>query len=316
MSAWLLLAAVLKIGSCFHESPKFLIVSSPGTHKVAYSVITTGFPKQYQMYELIGTGLTNPQGVAVDDYRHKLYVADPGLLKLVYYDLTVKGDVLRVGSQKTAAASVEVRWVAVDSVGNVFFSVEPYHRIMKLSTEAVEKGSTTAATVYDGAYSSHVSSPGGVAVDNFFVYWTNKEGGTQVGSVVRGTERIEPQNFNANETDNAKVLSRNAVKTYGLCSSAHGILYYTDETANLYGLKPSGAETDLPVTVSAGFVQPRGCAFDGDSTVFVADKYLNAVYGFPARSSQPRAGVQMLKASDLEGAFGVAVFQSTHQVLA
>lgn len=306
MSLWIvaLLFSRLKAVAGFHEADKYLIVSAPSTHQVAYAQLPNGgFPDGgVGMRTLIGTGLTNPQGIAVDQHRRRLYVADPALTRLVFYTLRPRGNTLTAGAQETAVSSVEARWVAVDSLGNVFFTDEPYHRIWRLSAHSVATGGTQAEVIYDGAFLSSVSSPGGIAVDNYFVYWTNKEIGTQVGTVIRGRELPGIVNGSAVE-----VVSSNAVKSYGLCLAPRGTMLYTDERSNLYGVRGVGAGGDA-VTVSAGFVQPRGCAFDGDSTVYVADKYLNAIYSFPARAPSLEPGTQMIKAAELEGAFGVAVY--------
>jgi len=285
----------------FGEANKYLIASAPSTHMVGYALLPHGgYPDGgVQMRVLVSTGLTNPQGIAVDQHRRRLYVADPALTRLVFYDLRPSGSSLTVGAQETAANSVETRWVAVDGVGNVYFTDEPYHRVLRLSAHAIATGGTQAEIIYDGAFLGSVSSPGGIAVDNYFVYWTNKESGTQVGSVIKSREL--PGVVNGSSVE---VVSNNVVKSYGICLAPRGSLFYTDERSNLFGVRGAG---DV-VTVSAGFVQPRGCSFDGDSTVYVADKYLNAIYAFPTRSPTLDAGAQMIKAAEIEGAFGVAVY--------
>jgi len=287
----------------FQEANKYLVASSPSTHQVAYALLPSGgYPDGgVQMRVLINSGLTNPQGIAVDQHRRRLYVADPALTRLVFYTLRPGGSSLTVGAQETAVNSVETRWVAVDGVGNVYFTDEPYHRVMRLSAHSISTGSMQADIIYDGAFLGSVSAPGGIAVDNYFVYWTNKESGTQVGSVIRGREL--PGVVNGSSVE---VVANNVVKSYGVCLAPRGSIFYTDERSNLFGARGTGDA----VTVSAGFVQPRGCSFDGDATVYIADKYLNAIYAFPARTPTLEAGAQMIKAAEIEGAFGVAVYSA------
>jgi sugar lactone lactonase YvrE len=257
------------------------------------------------MYSLVDSGLYVPQGIDVDQYRKRLFVADPDLGKLVGYPLSVNGDQLVAGSQFTVADSVQARWVAVDGLGNVYFTDEPNNKIRKVTAKMIEDGSKTSQVVYDGASISMVSAPSGIAVDNFFAYWLNKAAGTQVGSVVRGTE----QNMGSKSSVNGSVtsLASNAMKTYGICVARSNI-FYSDEQRSLYAVKRFGGQ---PVTVSSQFVEPRGCAFDGDGTVYVADKAQNAVFHF-ASNMEVLSAASIGKAVDFQGAYGVAMYVMTN----
>lgn len=121
--------------SSFGESQKFLIVSSPLTGHVAYLKLPVdGSPATADgqaMRTLIKSGLVFPQGLAVDDHRQRLFVADPNKTGLVMYPLSSNGDTLSVGSPKVVASGVQTRAVTVDGLGNVVFSDEPTNRILR-----------------------------------------------------------------------------------------------------------------------------------------------------------------------------------------
>jgi len=204
--------------------------------------------------------------------------------------------------QTVAAQNIEARWVAVDGVGNLFFSDETANVIQKVPATNVLRGVPTPEVLYDGKTVSHVMEPGGVAVDNFRVFWTNKAMGPQAGSVVEGKE--DP----ADDAEAADVhpISRNAQKVYGVCLSQNNV-YYTDSQKFLYGVKKNGGAI---ATVSDKLLGPRGCAWDGDGTVFVADKSGNAVYSFPG-NMHTLAPAQLTKAVDIEDAYGLAVIQAS-----
>merc|ERR1719401_2355112 len=153
---------------------------------------------------------------------------------------------------------------------------------MRITARMREAGQTTAETVYNGESLQSVSAPGGIALDNFFVYWLNKNSGTKVGSLLRG--RQEPGKLNAT-ADAVKSLASNAQKCYGVCL-ALGNIFFTDETNSLYGVRRAATGLGDTVTISSTFQEPRGCAFDGDSTVYVADKVGNAVYQFPSNMQE------------------------------
>lgn len=162
-----------------------------------------------------------------------------------------------------------------------------------------------------------VSSPGGIALDNYFVYWLNKVGGTDHGTLLRARQNPHPNALmnvtkqQVNGSGPAMIaLASNAVKCYGLCM-ALGNIFYSDESTNLYGIHRASTAQHDPVTVSSSLQQPRGCAFDGDSTVYVADKVANAVYQFPSNMQELTENRPLTKAADVQGAFGVAVYVQT-----
>jgi len=300
-------AALLCRGAQASNNHKYLIASSPASGKVAYvKLASDGAPASGKeaMRTLIDTKLKYPQGIAVDSYRGKLFVADPSLNKLVSYTLHRTNDALTVSPMQTVAENVEVRAVAVDGLGNVFFTDEPAQQILKVTSEMMAKGTTTPEVVYSALTTDSVSAPGGVAVDNFFVYWVNKASGTTAGSIARGLQY--PTSPLASSVKN---LAVNAAKCYGLCI-ALGNIFYTDEATSVYGVPRAAAKNDTAVTVSKEFQEPRGCTYDGDGTVYVTDKTSNAIYQFAGNMMADLRSVSNLtKAADLQGAFAVAMYQ-------
>lgn len=294
----LLLPSVAAIG----ESQKYLFASSPSTGYIGYMLLPhkTAPPADKQpMHVLIDSGLSFPQGLAVDEFRHRLYVADPGLGKLVYFDISLGfGQKLDVGEMRTVAENVETRAVAVDGLGNVFFTEEPSQKIYRVAADDIDAGKTKAAqVVYAGSNTTTVSSPGGIAMDNFFVYWVNKASGNTVGTLVRGLHSMSTP----------VTLASNAPKCYGLCLAA-GNVFYTDDNSNLYGISRSSTSTSTPVTISSTLKQPRGCTYDGLGTIYVADKAQNAIYYFAANMPQLLPERVLSKVADMQGPFGLAVY--------
>jgi len=327
--------SLLPGAEAFGEAQKYLIVSSPRKSRIAYLTLPeSGAPATGgdTLRVLTSEGLKFPQGLAVDQYRKRLFVADPNLGYLAGYDLHHdRYGGLRVSKMWTAAKNVEVRSVAVDGLGNVFFADEPKQLIMRLSAEQLDKGDTTAEVVYDSSKMPEVSAPGGIAVDNYFVYWLNKANGDQAGTVIRAPQ--DPALFMptaaavSSYTGNSSVpvpvpaspstapesglsavaLASNAVKCYGICIGL-GHIFYTDEAKNIYGIPRAATARHNPVTISSALAEPRGCAFDGDSTVYVADKDRHKVYQFASNMPKLTPGRPLSVAADVEGAYGVAVY--------
>lgn len=299
--------AVLVLGVAYAQSPGFLVVSAPRNSKVSWVRLPEG--NAYtgaRVTTLIDSGLQHPQGIAVDQKRKRLYVADPDVQKIYSYQLILNGNHLSTdGKQSIISHSAESRWVAVDGVGNVFFSDEPRNLILKVSAEKALRGGDPPEpeVVYNGNSVAEVNEPGGVAVDNFHIFWTNKHFGTQAGSVIRGSETpSDSLRAGGQSTSTVSVLARNVAKSYGVCM-ALGNIYYTDANKYLYGVKKTGGSF---TEVSSQLVHPRGCAWDGDGTVYVADRGANAVYAF-AGNMHTLSRAELTKAYDFEDAFGLAV---------
>jgi len=301
--AAILLAQVRPLGA-LTEVKRFVIVSAPKLAKVGYFKIgKLGSTSDSKVKDLVNSGLKHPQGLAVDQVRGKLFVADPDDSKIIEYKLKVSDDELQAEGPNVVSQAGEARWIAVDSLGSVFFTDEPLNRVVKIPANGLQ-GASTPQILYDGATVTAVSGPGGIAVDNFFAYWTNKQLGDKLGSVVRGSE-VPPA---TNAADSVGILAQNNVKSYGICVALDNV-YYTDTEKNLYAVKKSGGSV---VTVSDALTQPRGCSWDGDGTVFVADRGANKVYSF-AGNMEGLGMAQLNTAMDFEDAFGVAVFSGTRR---
>lgn len=283
----------------------YLIMSAPRNSRIAWiKMPESGSFEGLQPQTLIDSGLQHPQGIAIDQKRKRLYVADPDVQKIYSYQLVASDGVLTTdGRQTVVSQNCESRWVSVDGVGNVFFSDEPQNLIMKLSADKVLRGTATPEVVYNGNSVSQVSKPGGIAVDNFHVYWTNKHFGSQVGSVIRAPEF--PESSSATPSGALSVLGKNSVKSYGVCL-AMGNVFYTDDHHSIFGVKKSGGHVS---EVSHALNRPRGCVWDGDGTVFVADRGASAIFSFAGNMHQI-GHTEIRKSFEFEDAFGLAVLSS------
>jgi hypothetical protein len=322
--------ALVAVALATGEDRRFVLVSAPSQATVFYWQATDIGDKieenpalyssvwldpRREPQPLISEGLESPVGLAMDHARHGLYVADPQALKIYRYIVTATSTGLMVGEAVQAVSNFQARWVAVDSSGNLFFSDEQNNAIYKVdkgqlvnpSTNFLE-GQTVAhyiddevaepVKLYDASKTPEVSAPGGVAVDNYRVFWTNKVLGTQHGSVVQGFE--DPPH---GAPTLAEKVADNTLKVYGVCMS-NSNLYFTDDKTFLYGMKKVGGAV---ATISEKMKGPRGCAFDGDGTVYFADETGNAVMSLPGNIHN-LAPMKLKKAFTVNGPIGLAVF--------
>lgn len=304
--AAVLLAALLHQGACVEgDLLGYLLISQPRSGKVKYvRVPTSGDLSKATQHTLIDKGLQHPQGLAIDHKRKRLFVSDPDVRKIYAYTISENGDTLSTdGRQTVVSEDVESRWVAVDGLGNVFFTNEPDSRILKINMARMVRGNTVPEVIYDGKNLTQVNHPGGVAVDNFHVYWTNKRFGTKAGTLVKGAEVI---NSDGLLEENVAVLAKNSPKSYGVCLALNNV-FFTDSEKSIFGVKKTGGKVS---EVSGILKKPRGCVWDGDGTVYVADRQQNAVFSFPGNMHHITQA-EVTKVLDIEDAFGLAFLSSS-----
>lgn len=293
---------------------KYLIVSNARNGSIGYVRLSRdGTPGD--VMTLIDKDLVHPQGIAVDQKRQLLLIADSELRKVVSYGLMLHEDgTLGVDEQTPVADDVASRWVAVDGPGNVYFTDEENYKVLKISATQVLDGDTKARPVFadtkgDGAGS--ILAPGGVATDNFNIFWTNKEQGKEVGTVMKALQGPPLSNTTGAKL-NSEPLAKNVPKAYGLCL-AMSHLYYTGTEKNVYAVTTKG--DGKVVTVTSELSNPRGCAWDGESTVYIADRSADGIFALPMPSLS-LTEAKATKVAKFEGAFGVAVFSSARSSLA
>lgn len=282
----------------------FLIVSSPTSQQIVYMSLDTPEPVHPTTSVLI-SDVVQPMGLAVDSRRNRLLVADLGQTALFSYELIQRGNTLSAGQRTVLVNGTAIRWVAVNSVGDIVYSDEGGNAIMLIpGTPPAGMNSSNASVplqMYNGSALPMVSAPGGVAMDSFFTYWANKVSGTEDGSVIKA---LSTTSLIAQSATPPVALASNAVKSHGLCF-VQDYLLYTQEVASVFAVKSSGGSVNL---VTDNLQGPRGCVWDGEGTVYVADYAADAVYAFP---SADLTQVQVSKTVDVKGAYGMAVLAAT-----
>lgn len=273
---------------------QYVIVSQPRLKSVTYAKVNIfQYDAGNETYPLVSAGLKNPLGLAVDNVRQRLFVADSEAGKVFMYKLIFdKGNLVTDGRQHVAASGLEPRWVSVNEHGDIYVSDEPSNQIARVSAAQLKKFDATPSTVFAGSSQKTVSTPGGVAVDESEVFWVNKAEGSSVGTLIRGRADGEAP----------KIVAQNVDKAFGCCAAGNNI-FFTGEEKYVYAVKKTGG-TAVPVVDS--LVAPRGCAWDGSSTVYIADRSGNALTFFPS-SMHALELAQIHTMMTIEDPFGVAV---------
>jgi DNA-binding beta-propeller fold protein YncE len=160
--------------------------------------------------------------------------------------------------------------------------------------------------LYEKTENPNVMKPSGVATNGVNLFWANEKGGDSAGSVVEGeVHPIAPPVSGGEDSEGAPLfttrqLAGNSQAAFGVALTPSFIIY-GDETQNVYGVKYSGGQ----VTTFTNKIQaPRGLAFDGDATAYVADQGSQAVYSFPCGILAP---VGISRIVGFHDVFGLAI---------
>lgn len=280
-----------------------------------------------------GEGLRAPSGIALyQDASHSVLfvsdtVAEDG--NIYKYDITINFDAttnsfyLRQGPQIRVVSGIAggAQWLAVDGVGNLFFTTgtsgSVAGQVQTISADRLRELNSTAplpASAITVLYTADndgttISQPGGIAADNFYLYWTNQDAGETAGTVVQAWEHksLHVQADDATEAPAyPRALSANAALANGVCL-ARDTVFYTGDTTSLYAVKTGGNAIAL---VSEGFTTPKGCVYDSIGTLYVADSGANMIYSLPANMPRLRMVKHITPVFSVQGPAQVAIFSS------
>lgn len=311
--AWLWLAVLANVAGASMRPSRFLLISSPRQRNIYYAQLPfireLAKPRKDRRPVMASTlingenskctilcdensnkGLVQPQGLALHQSNgySTLYVSDfdseVDESNIYSYSVSVSEvavGALTVGEQRRVIRSVpgQVGWLAVDSFGNLFFSASKAGQIEMVTKANLTDGGEVNSTVLYGPAGTppQVKGPAGLAADNFYVYWANKDGDASSGTVVRAPERAEalesfPPAPLASSSDLYEALAQN------VCL-ARDNLFFTGETKSLFATKTGGGTM---AEISHDFNAPRGCAYDLESSLYVADELESGVFSLPA----------------------------------
>jgi DNA-binding beta-propeller fold protein YncE len=240
-------------------------VTQAGTSYVPANLVTS----------LVSSGLSTPQGVAVDGSGN-LYIADTANNAIKEWTASTQ--------QVSALVSSGLNYpsgVAVDSQGNVYFADEKNNAIKKWS---VATGTVTSLV------SSGLSSPVGLALDAQGNIYFSDAGHNAIKKWSTGTQQV------------TTLVSTGLNLPLGVAVDAAGNVYFADQKNN--AIKKWISATSLVSTlVSSGLNAPFGVAVDGGGNVYFADSGNNAIKQWSPSSGQ----VTALVSSGLKYPCGVAV---------
>jgi len=271
----------------------------------------------------LGT-VSNPMGVAADPLNSRLYVSDPDLKKIFWYQLVIEDDGLLKtdGHQHVAVDNVTAKWMAVNGLGDLYFTgqtlveapASSYRAVYRMDESKIAIGDAmNPVEVYSkatGGYpESNVWMPSGIAVDSFNVFWGNQEKGIKYGSVCSGSRKKQDETGHPE----INVLSRQVNEVRGMAVAGQNIFYLS--TQGIYGQEKTTSSVadrnpDVGFVQSAGQASPDGwdpvsIAFDGEDTMYWTEAKTGIIYQFPAGDTQARP---LHKYADAPSVYGITVY--------
>jgi len=152
----------------------------------------------------VTSGLSQPQALAIDDRASRLYIGDVGTSQLWSYDLDIVPTSCAVslqGSGVQLLSDITVYDMALNSKGDLYFSglqssgttsSRAIYRLSSADINAHLKSGTTLTpttlwTATNTGSPAALSTPEGIYVDSFSIYWSNSVAGSTEGSIVRAT---------------------------------------------------------------------------------------------------------------------------------
>lgn len=258
-------------------------------------------------------GLRSPKGLAVFQSQNAsvLYVSDDEAQNIYAYDLQYSSSkrgvgTLSAGAQRRVCEGVQggTPWLAVDGLGNLFFAAGESGQVQMISVADLFSGNPATPKVLYASDQATVSTPGGIATDNYFVYWTNQDAGESAGTVVRAYETV-PANPATASTTYPKQLAANAAAAVSVCL-ARDVVFYTGITTSLFAVKRDGGSI---AEVSNKFGQPRGCIYDTEGTLYVTDGD-GSIYSLPANFVTLRVVRRLTKVMTVNDPWQPAIFSA------
>lgn len=299
-------------------SRKYLISSFPDMKQVAY----TQLPDNVWRPLVLGD-VTSPKAVAVDVPNRRLYVADPPVGKIWWYELSIRsnGQLETTGVQNVAVDGYSAYWMTVNGVGDLYFTgkqiVAPpassYDSIFRQDAINIAvPNPTRVAEIYTrsntGNPNPKVWMPSGIAVDSFYIYWANQELGTTHGSLCKGPR----QNVGKVADMSISALDSSLDEVRGVTATGTNLFYVT--TQGVYGASKSNpksgdpteglvAEPPVEDTNSPPF-NPQSISWDGDGSLYFTETSAGLIYSLPAMNLDIH---NVTKYVDAPGVYGLAV---------
>jgi len=293
---------------------------------------------------LVVTGLKDPRAITVDQRNLRLYVSDPASGTVFWYQLEVELPskmLITDGVQRIAAANMAAKGLAVNQAGDLYMTglniavgdvpaaTAVFHKdSVSIVTESKGfDGLSRLWTAGDGSWAPvgtgfstpttpELYQPGPIDVDLFGMYWGNNIRGPTASAIARGaltvpapatgSESKAPQPTATALADNLESVSGLAVTSSGVyyCGrkGTFGLIYGVPRKDTIHGCQAEGSKC----SVIAEVTKPSSLAWDGESTMYVADAGTGNVFSF---ASDVVGRHELVRVGEAKGVESIAILR-------
>lgn len=323
----------LATGHAYERPTRFLVISSPDTHTVFYSVLPSlayltlpeSQRKATEASVLIDgvasrcesswsctfgedQGLKEPKSLAlwqVGGGPGTLYVADSKAKAIFAYGVQQTWDgwgLMRTGSQQVIRSDLPEGDVslALDGLGNLFLAHAEAGTIEMITVDLLrlKQKDPKGTILYSAADFPGVAMPRGLVADSFHVFWGNEKGNAKTGVVMKApTAQASQPTVLSSKSDEYEAMAT------ALCLSRDKI-FFTGDRKTVSAVKTSGGD---PVDVYS-LTKPEGCVYDDESTVYVADSGDDSVYSLAANFVLPHKANHATQVAAVKGPRALVIF--------
>lgn len=297
----------------------FIVASFPEFKQVNYA--TTQEPI---WRPLIAAGLLFPDTLCIDADNKRLYVADQSAGMVYWYQISTPGGRLVTdGQQHVAVRNVLARGLAVDNMGNLYVAgrslaeppLVPVDAIFKLNSISIATALSSGIEVPPtliwtrnntkiGGESPQIYQPSGLAITPFNIFWGNAVRGQGTGTLVKAPLQPSPTSTQGSLSplaDNDDAVTSVVLTPRDVFFCAKGGVYGVPQTK--IGADCGEGSSLCPLVAKTPGA--TAMAWDGDGTIFVADRAQGKVMSFPSGSIAQEKPVEPVAAA--EGIWGLAL---------
>lgn len=296
---------------------RYVIATFPDLKQINYMRTPIG-----NWNSLVYAGLEFPESLCVDAVRMRMFVADKAVEKVYWYQLQFTyDDKLQVASgQLVAAENFLASALAVDSSGGLFLAGtylpdpqgEASEGVFQIALVGSDNTEPTRVWPPPSNADAEPLRPSGIAVDPFDVYWVHSPGdgdASPLERVQRTTASNPPSAGGLHVTsmaDNVNAARSMLLMPSSILYASGGSIFAVDRRKSAASCAGSGdAPEDLCPNV-ATVEDATGMAFDGDGTVFVADRGAGTVLAL-ASAALPQHVPPPTQCAEAEGIWGLAL---------
>jgi sugar lactone lactonase YvrE len=296
------------MGVAFDKDRGFLYVADKGAKAIYRYLILVNTANGHNTLVSTGERLTMMQGHAVEwitcDTKGNLLYTAPDSNNINKITVPVMGQIADGLFKPEALVIVSEKTKQVEAAKRKAQEIAEHKPVDEPALKP------DILRVYEATDNPLVSAPAALWASPPYLFWTNTKNGKKAGTVVKGFLDPTAKDLVKNGTGPphfwAKSLTFASDGAYALAQQGTTMFFTQNSTDGTHGLVSAlllttGDVIDIVTNLEA----PRGLAWDGDETMFVADEVSGVIWSFPA--GRYMVDPPMRQVVTMAGAYGLTI---------